>query len=310
MTNNFIELFEQLESDFINEQRRIPVNSCLNVYYGITKKKNFRLSFISSKKSFGLESTKEIKVTQGKESENVYWTCFDLVNDDAKDVFFIFCDSLVKSIENVEDDFDALYALKERYLSWKLLLENKGKMSYERYQGLFGELYFLKEFMVKKYGIERAIESWVGPEGFSKDFSIDDTWYEIKTIGTSSSTIKINSLDQLDSENVGHLVTIVAERMSEQFDSDLCNVPAIYKKIIDEIDDHQIREKFVNKVIKSGYVDDDLSINNQKYEVKRVTFYKVNEVFPKITKKIFKDNAIVKASYEIFIGSIDKFKEE
>lgn len=310
MMNEFIEKFKELENDLINEQRRLLVSSCLNVYYGITAEKYYRISFVSTVRPFELESTKEIKITQGKESEDVYWTCFDLINEEAKDVFFIFCESLIESIENIKEEYEALNAIRERYYSWKLLLRNKGKMSYENYQGLFGELYFLSEILAPNYDIEKAILSWVGPDGYSKDFSINDTWYEIKTIGTSAITVKINSLAQLDSDILGHLVCVQIEKMSDKFDEGICSVPKLYRKIMDKIVSHQVREEFINKVLRYGYIDEDNSLNNKKFVVKKINSYLVDDKFPRMVQNNVKQNAILNVTYDLLISAIDKYKEE
>ena len=175
--NNFAEKFKQLEQDIVNEQRKIPLDSPLSVFYGVTSEKQFRLSFISSLVPFELESTKEIKVTQGKESEGVYWTCFDLLNEDAKEVFFIFCESLIESIVGEQDESKAINKIKDRYYSWKLLLKTKGRMSFELYQGLYGELYFLYSELAQQSSLEEAVMAWVGPDGYSKDFSVENNWF-------------------------------------------------------------------------------------------------------------------------------------
>lgn len=257
-----------------------------------------------------MQSTKDIKVTQGKESEIVYWTCFDLINDEAKDVFFVFCNSLLESITDIEDQSLALTSLQDRYYSWKSLFKNKGKMTYESYQGLFGELYFLSEMLGKQIGYENAVNSWVGPDGYSKDFSTQDSWFEVKTIGTSSTTIKINSLAQLDSDVKGHLVSIVVERMSDSFGEGLCSVPVLYHEILDKITSHQIKEEFINKVLKYGYFDDDDTINNYKFEVKKISTYEVDQTFPKLTRDSIKTNAIAQVSYELMISAIEDFMED
>ena len=309
MNNNFAEKFKELEKDIVDEQRRLSSKSTLAIYYGITSDKKYRLSFVSSVSPFELESTKEIKVTQGKESENVYWTCFDLLHNEAKDVFFIFCDSLVDSVEDYKDDFGALNAIRERYHSWRLLLKNKGKMSYELYQGLYGELYFLSEILSKKVSIENAIKAWVGPDGYSKDYSINSTWYEIKTIGANSTSIKINSLTQLDSEVDGHLVSIGVEKMSDNFDNYMCSVHKIYQNIIDKISDNLVKEEFINKVLKYGYTDEDYESNNHKFEVRWIKSYFVNDKFPKIIRNKLNIPEISNVTYELNISSLDKYKE-
>ena len=307
--SDFAEKFKQIEIDLVNEQRRVSVQSCLKVFYGITIDKHYRISFISSSRPQKIISTKEIKVTQGMESDSVYWTCFDLMEDDAKVVFFTFCNSLIESIEMVEDEQSALAYLKERFYAWKSLLKSKKSMPYELYQGLYGELYFLLEYIAKKEDINTAINCWVGPDGYSKDFSINETWYEVKTIGTSSNAIKINSIAQLESNVNGHLVSLVVERMSSEFASELNDVSSLYNSILSQILDRQTRENFINKVLKYGYSDEDEMINNQKFEVKKMRFYLVDDKFPKLTSKAIKSSAITNVTYELLLSSIDEFKE-
>lgn len=308
--SDFIDKIKEIEKDLISGLKRIPVDSCLKVYYGITIEKYSRISFISSKAPFELDSTKELRITQGKESEKVYWTCFDLVNEEAKDVFLIFCDSLIKVIENIGNELEALKAIKERYYSWRLLLKNKGKMSYETYMGLFGELYFLTEKISKKTDISTAINSWVGPDGYSKDFSVNNTWYEVKAIGTSSTTIRINSLAQLDSNVKGYLVTIVVERMSDEFNSGLCSVSLLYNHILSKIADPKIKEIFVNKVLKYGYIINDSENNQYRFEVKKINYYGVDGKFPRLTREVIKTNAISQVSYELMLNAIDEYAED
>lgn len=310
MMIKFVEIFKKIEQEYSNEQRRLSVDSCLNVYYGITIDKHLRIAFISKTKPFEMQSTKEIKVTQGKESEEVYWSCFDLIKEEAKDIFCIFCDSLIEAIENIYDEQLALNSIRERFHSWKLLLKSKGKMPYEYYQGLYGELYFIIKYLSKKIGFENSIKTWCGPDGYSKDFSLEDTWYEVKTIGTSADTIKINSLAQLDSNVDGHLVVIMVERMSDEFDEKLSSVPQLYHFILDNLISRELKENFINKTLKYGYIDDDLTINNYKFEVKDEKKYLVEQTFPKLTRNSIKTNAISHVSYEILISTIEKYEED
>ena len=304
--NNFAEKFKQLEQDIVNEQRKIHLDSPLSVFYGVTSEKQFRLSFISSLVPFELESTKEIKVTQGKESEGVYWTCFDLLNEDAKEVFFIFCESLIESIAGEQDESKAINKIKDRYYSWKLLLKTKGRMSFELYQGLYGELYFLYSELAQQSSLEEAVMAWVGPDGYSKDFSVENNWFEIKTIGTSSTTVKINSLTQLDSEIDGKLVVITVEKMSDQFNTGLCGVHQLYEAILANLNNPILKEEFVNKVLKYGYIDDDNALNNHKYEVKSISYYKVDKDFPKLTRTNVNNPAFSNVTYEILVNAIEK----
>lgn len=310
--NNFADKFIELENKVVYEQKRLDIKSSLKVFYGLTNNNSYRISFISSIKPFHFCSTEAIKITQGKESEMVYWTCFDFASNDTetKKTFFQFCDSLIEVIENNFDELNALTAVNNRYLSWMSLFKNKGKMKPEFYQGLYGELYFLYTFLFKMTNPDQAINAWVGPDGFSKDFSLNNSWYEIKTLGVSSKTIKINSLTQLDSKVDGHLVKITVEKVSNEFESELCSVPLLYNKIFNEITNNSVRSDFVNKVLKYGYVYDENAHNCQKFDVKNVVSYNVNSYFPKLTNEQIHNNAISDVTYELLISALDKFMED
>ena len=90
-------------------------------------------------------------------------------------------------------------------------------LSNEKEQGLFGELYFLDKYMIPKYGVDNSINAWTGPLGYNKDFSINNTWYEIKTIGVNSTCINISSLSQLSSDIPGILTILGLKKMSEEY---------------------------------------------------------------------------------------------
>jgi hypothetical protein len=188
-------------------------------------------------------------------------------------------------------------------------LKNKGKISYEKYQGLYGELYFLKEYLSKEEGLDNAILSWVGPDGYSKDFSINDIWYEIKTIGTSSKSVKINSLTQLESSVKGYLVVIVVEKMSNQFILKESTIHFLYRSILESISNNEIKEKFINKVLDYGYIDENLCEECARFDVKSVDFYVVDKRFPKLTRESIKSPAIYEVTYELDLNAIREYKE-
>ena len=74
--------------------------------------------------------------------------------------------------------------------------QKKELISDEQIKGLIGELLFLTDNMIPNYGETRAIQAWSGQEMTRKDFSIDDTWVEVKTIDFGKPTVVISSLEQ------------------------------------------------------------------------------------------------------------------
>ena len=58
------------------------------------------------------------------------------------------------------------------------------------------------------------MESWMGPLLGHKDFEIDDTWYEVKSVNENAIQVTISSLEQLESDVNGYLVVVRLEDTS------------------------------------------------------------------------------------------------
>ena len=196
---DFEKVFGSFANDFSGVQYSLDVKSAIKVYYGINNNGCLRIAFLTSKPTPKMQSTKLLDVVQGYESKGVYWTCFDLLTSSARKVFFAFCANLIEAIEHISDEKKASIALKNRYITWKTMFKKEfsGGISIEVLQGLFGELYFMKKYMLPKYNVDSTIRAWSGPDLKSKDFSVNETWYEIKTIGANSTQVHISSLAQL-----------------------------------------------------------------------------------------------------------------
>lgn len=311
MTVNFEQIFSDLANELSGNQKRLPVKSALGVYYGLSKDGNLRLAFLSVAPAPKLESTKLLKVTQGAESERVYWTCFDLLQHDAQKVFFTFCENLIEAVTGISDEQKALNNLKKRYTTWKTMFKRDTgkKVSPEVLQGLFGELYFLKKYMLEEYGASIAIQAWSGPDGRSKDYSVGTDWYEIKTVGANSPNVRISSLAQLSSEHDGHLVVIRAERMSDQFDNGEACVHDLFKYILTVLNNETLEGIFLSKLSAFGYDISDESYT-AKFDVKSMTSYKVSDGFPRITEQDVQRVEICDVSYSLIINALKPYMED
>ena len=84
--------------------------------------------------------------------------------------------------------------------------------------GLIGELLFLRDYMIPTYGEDNALLSWSGSELTHKDFSLKDCWYEVKAISTGKGSVRISSLEQLQSSIEGELAVFQLEKMSPVYD--------------------------------------------------------------------------------------------
>lgn len=307
---NFAKLFNTIAQPN-NNQKKIPVASVLEVFYGLSSDGHMRLSFLSKEKAPKLESTKFLRVSQGEESSNVYWTCFDLLHDDAKSIFYTFCDDLVSAITEVKVETTALNMLKKRFIIWKTMFKQvqTAAVSKEVIQGLFGEMYFLKNYMLENYSFSEAIGAWSGADLKSKDYSIGNEWYEIKTIGSNTRAVRISSLSQLASAAPGHLVVIKAEAMSEEFCGEDSSINMLLREILLKIPDELTEEQLFNK-IKSVVGDLSDKVLNERFSVKSVDFYLVDSAFPRLQESNIPYAEIEDVQYSLNINMLGKYKEK
>ena len=302
-------LFKQVHIGM--DQAKMKVENCpVSVYYGCSKLGNLQLSFLTENPPIVIESTAHLKVSQWAEGTNVYWSCFELLNDSAKQVFFVLCNNLIKAAVGTQSEEIAMVAIKNRFITWKKLFKNPTtEMTAELYKGLFGELYFLYKWMFANYDSCVAVNSWSGAERTAKDFSVSTDWYEIKTTSTNAETVKISSLTQLDSDFPGSLVLVKTEQMSDEFDNDECTVEQLITLILSKLNDESIKDSFIEKVVSYGYDVNSSNDSFHKYRVASMDFYKVDENFPKITLQNIPYSEIARVTYELSISSIDKFLE-
>ncbi len=94
----------------------------------------------------------------------------------------------------------------------KLFRPNNGGMNDNEVMGLIGELLFMQDYMIPHYGVDMALDSWMGPEKTHKDYSTESVWYEIKAISAGKDSVKISSLEQLDGDDEGYLAIYCLEK--------------------------------------------------------------------------------------------------
>ena len=308
---DFHEIYKGVSEQSVGHQKKIPVSSCLDVYFGYSFDGNLRLSFMSKNVPPKIESTKILHVVQGRENKDTYWTSFDLLDADLREAYFSFCENMIDSVSGMTDERKALDLLKRRFVTWKTLFQKASSrdISKEKLLGLFGELTVLKDIVAPKYGFNTAVQAWGGPDRQSKDFTVGETWYEVKTVGANTDSIHISSLTQLSSEHIGHLVVVRAEAVSPEFRGKCSAIIDLVKDILLEISDESIENMLIRKIHGSG-IDIFGSEIVERFDIKSVTSYTVNEEFPRITSDNVPYPEIIGVQYEISAVAISRFAEE
>ena len=283
---------------------RVGENRDLSLFVGKDEKGNYAFDFRGLYVPVRIVPSDVITVQQGKSGED-YILRFSLSNNELLEYFSTFCQDLLDSTEYIKNDEDAYKTLCSRYFSWKKLFRpNKGGMNDNEIMGLIGELLFMQDYMIPNYGIETALDSWMGPDKTHKDYSTGSVWYEIKAVSVGRDSIKISSLEQLDGDDEGFLVVYCLEKMSPSF----CGIKlnGLVQGLMTKMGTSQNREIFMSKLSMYDY---DFSPEYDNFVFKNVGFsmYSICSKFPRLYRKNI-PNAINKIQYEILLSEIKKYK--
>ena len=285
--------------------------SPVGIYCGVKENGLPCLAFMSQHPPLTIESTQYLQVTQWSENNSVYWSRFDLGLGNARTVFYSLCIDLIKASVGCNNDEQAMNAIKNKYMIWrKMFRKAKGSMTEESYKGMFGDLYFLKHYLWPQIGLSNAIRSWSGPDLTAKDYSYKEDWYEVKTISTNSNSVSISSLTQLESVTSGHLVVVRVEQMSSEYnEGDYC-VEKIISDIMRSVDDEEVKDLFINKILSYGYDFDECENTFHRYRVANGKFYLVDNNFPRITTDSVSYKEVIKVTYSLALDGIQKYTED
>lgn len=221
-----------------------------------------------------------------------------------------FCDFLNTMVDATAQacmsEQDAYNAVCEVYfIMQKMFRSSSDLLSEAEIKGLIGELIFLQNVLIPEHGPSKAISAWSGSEKTRKDFSLDNDWFEIKTIDFGKDTVHISSIEQLDSPVDGTLVIYQLERMAEGFDGLTLN--KIVKDILASLSSINDKDCLSSKLRDAKY-----SLHPKYdefvYQLRSKDDYCVNGDFPRISRASI-PSAIAKASFDITIQEISKFKK-
>ena len=304
MNNN--EIYKTFREEFPSRHFiRFGDNRHLSIYIGRDDDARYSFDFRGKYKPVRITSSDVIAVEQYKQGD-LLTLRFSLENSDLLEYFCTFCQDLMDSVRVTSDDEAAYQTLRSRYYSWRQLFRpDNARMTEAEIMGLIGELLFLKDYMIPERGIDVALESWMGPEKTHKDFSDQQDWFEIKTISFGKESVRISSVEQLDSDLDGTLVIYELEKMSPSFDGIKLNQLA--NNIIASLQSASQREVFIDKLQLFGF-DFSNEYDNLVFALRGEHKYNVDtNNFPRIHRDMLPD-AIARVQYDLLLTEIEPFK--
>ena len=111
-----------------------------------------------------------------------------LTESQHRDIFDLLVRDLVGEAEQPDDEREGLIRFLARLSDWQQLLRRLGPrgLSREAQQGLWGELWTLREVVAPVAGMGGAVDGWRGPMGADQDFEMGTTCVEVKTSTAAS----------------------------------------------------------------------------------------------------------------------------
>ena len=229
------------------------------------------------------------------------------------EIFFSVCNDLLSATRCAKNSPLAVAIILRRLFRWQEFLKKSRLdiLSEEKIKGLIGELIFLRDHLIPKFGAANAVKFWFGPEGAPQDFNINDCAVEVKCqSGITLPCVKIASADQLSPQLPKMYLFVVTLGKTTIDNRDAINLPLLVEDIqkLLEQESSQSLERFLDLLCDAGYYHSGKYLDFSYLLLEEQVFF-ITEGFPRICP----DNlsaGIVKLSYSIGLAECEPFAVE
>lgn len=296
----------------LSTKRRVNLETNFEVYWIKTSKNingiffRIPLMFFDHKNNF---SFKEIDlITHNLENDTEIYLL--LKNNTSLEIFNILCKDILGVTLKATPTKNTVEEIFLRLKKWENLLSKESKyiFSKEAEKGLFGELIVLKDFIIPKFGVEKGILSWSGPDFDKYDFIVEDLLIEVKTYTSNKGKkISISSPEQLHSLSLQTLYLVAIEIIKYQEGKNIQNLIDEIKSLASDYLD--LVNTFELKLINYGYIKELCENELEKYKDTSIEFYLIDDNFPRINLLNI-PSGVINLKYTVDLLSCQKNKIE
>jgi hypothetical protein len=232
-----------------------------------------------------------------------------LINSRYSDIFTTLVQDIVDEIAPIADEHNAIDGFITRLRRWQAFLEkhNPEGLSQSAQQGLYGELWFLRQLVIPQLGSRQGVQCWTGPRGTQQDFQFENCAVEVKTtVAKQHQKLAIASERQLDDTGAGALILLhlsldVRQGRGESLPDIVTSVRSLVKN------DPLAKEELETLLFEVGYLD----IHTPHYEQigyteREVNYFKVEGDFPRIVEADLR-NGVGDVRYTISVAECRRF---
>ncbi len=297
--------------------RRILPNVNYDVYLAIEKPSNTRLlmlrvssTFLDRKTVYPASSSFIVnRVALPQDGEEYGTLQLVLTNARYKDIFTTLVQDIVDHLASVAGERAAISAFITHLKRWQIFLEknNPDGLSEIAQQGLYGELWFLRQLVSPYLEFLKGLGCWTGPKGTQQDFQFSGCAVEVKTTNAKQhQKLAIASERQLDDTGAGtivllHLSLDVRQGQGETLPEMVASVRSLIAG------DAITRDELENLLFEIGYLDIHATrYENTGYTIREYNYFKVGADFPKIIESDLR-NGVGDVRYTISVAECKRF---
>lgn len=224
------------------------------------------------------------------------------------DVFTALTEDLIRRVADAGDPDVQTCAFLGQLARWqKFLSASFDGLSEEAQRGLWGELYFLREYLLPMLGTA-AVNGWKGGERAHQDFQLESSAIEVKTtLAKQPQVVRITSERQLDDSAWDSLfLNVIALDVRDGGGETLPAMVASLRASVAA--DTASREQFEDELLTIGYVDVHGGRYAERgYMVRAIGFFRVGPTFPSLVEADMPPG-VGDANYALSVAACEPFR--
>lgn len=234
---------------------------------------------------------------------------FALTDRAHAEIFDVVANDILRHIQQSHDAVSAFSAFLLRITEWQAFLNQlpQSGLGEASQQGLFAEIWFLRDHLLAHMPPLAAVSSWAGPKALAKDFQFAGFAIEVKTTVTKQhSRFAVSNEMQLDTGGVGRLFVfgVLMERLLAGGTS-LPEMLASARAMLSE--DAEAFAKFSELLLLAGYVETEAAKYTIRYSVRSHGFYEVRDDFPRIVEADIR-SGVGDVRYSISVAECEPYR--
>ncbi len=288
--------------------RRVDETHPLNIYAGLDFQCRRVLMLITTEQPSSLPPPGVVQITCNQRADGGFATILQLARPEYDELFGRLCQDLVDATRDVPPDQGGA-ALLRRLGRWRRLLEvgQRHTLSDAEFRGLVGELQFLISVAIPRFGVDAAVNGWLGPFDSPQDFSLGGTMIEVKTCTPGTQRVTISSLQQLDVATEPFYLAVIWIAPADGTTTEDFTASQLVASIRVAIESSSsATTEFALRLADAGYVECE-EYERVWFRIARLAYFSVNGIFPRLVRSAV-PVGVLDATYTLDLAACGPFE--